>query len=305
MSIPAEKYKIMEDRPRDFAFSRIQKIIIVYTFSDIKDTILVIVQQKPQKVEGTMGKQIVRFSRWSCRSLFQVYSRIMTLIFALFCVASGQLPRTSSNTRANETANFKGTAYRASDSTALKNVRLFLSDCFAPAYGIYAEYGVIVPWYGPAPRVDTITTDENGHFEKNLTGSQARVITSDVVDEQSGRTSYQSSGCILIQEGVDSSYTLYLHKQIVAVEPVAARTRPEQTLIMTALQGNLLQVYIPELKENRTDASIINSKGQRITVLTTDNKGTLSWDTRGTARGVYFLKLCNKESNLNVKILVK
>jgi hypothetical protein len=133
-----------------------------------------------------MGKQIILFSRWSLRSLFLVYSRLTTLIFALFCAATGQTPKTGSAVRtAAATTTFKGDAYLSSDSTTLKNVKLFFQDCMAPEYGISPDYGVISPWYGPMPTRDSVMTDENGLFEIKLTGSGnlSRSITTEEIAE--------------------------------------------------------------------------------------------------------------------------
>ena len=247
-----------------------------------------------------MGKQIIRISRWSCRSVFKVYSRIMTLIFALFCAATGQLTRSASAKRTAAT-NFKGTAYRASDSTVLKNIKLFLTPCMLPEYGIAADYGIVVPMYGPST-IENVTTDENGYFRKNVNITNFTINSEEVI-ESSGRTRFYSSGCIQIRNDKDSTYTLYL--QEMAVDVKEGMTRPQQASVMTILQGNQLQIHIPEWKDGRTDATIINSKGQKITDLSADKDGILRWDTSPAAKGVYFLKLRNKKSDLSVKILVR
>lgn len=173
----------------------------------------------------------------------------------------------------------------------------------APLYGINPDYGVIVPMYGPAPLIDSVTTDENGSFEVNVMRSFTRNIRTETVIDASGKRVTYFSDPIFIQEGVDSSYTIYLREQTVAAHPEVSHSKKNP--ILPVFQGNLFEVRIPEWKGSTTDAVVVNSKGQRISVLTANNDGVLRWDTRGAARGVYFLKLSNNENNINIKMLVK
>lgn len=266
-----------------------------------------------------MGRHIIQISRWSGRSLFMAYSRLMTLIFALFCAATGQLPKTTTVRRAEATTTiFKGTAYRAADSTKLAGIKLFLQDCFSPLYGIYPEYGVsplygvITPVYGvatPAPLLpvkrDSVVTDENGYFELVLDNSNLsdKSITSEVVTDAAGKTVYTFSDCVFIKEGTDSTYTLYLNGNKTAVEKAARASR--QPAIMTALQGQELQIRIPEWIGKSGSASIVNSLGQEVASMALSADGSFRWNTRTVAKGVYFFQTHGGGLPTSVRILVK
>ncbi|MBN1757903.1 MAG: T9SS type A sorting domain-containing protein [Chitinispirillaceae bacterium] len=259
-----------------------------------------------------MGKQIMRATRWSCRSLFAVYSRFMTLLFALFCAAAGLLPKSASAKSSTSSSTvFKGTAYRAADSTVLSNIRLFLQDCFQPDYGIYPEYGVEMPVYGIAftgdITADSIMTDENGNFTAELpaAGELFQSIQSEVVNEADSMVRYYSSACIAIEKETDSSYTLYLRQSTIptAVERRAARSA--EPAVMSTLRGEQLQIRIPEWNGQKTVASIVNSRGQETATLTAGVDGIIHWDTRAIAKGIYFLRAKTGQNNLRVKILVK
>ncbi|MBN1759220.1 MAG: T9SS type A sorting domain-containing protein [Chitinispirillaceae bacterium] len=257
-----------------------------------------------------MGKHIIRATRWSFRSLLSAYSRLMTLLFALFCAATGLLPKSASAKNAADGSTvFKGTAYRAADSTVLGNIRLLLTDCYLPDYGIVPDYGV-TPLYGVYTPVittlDTVETDENGTFDRELTGSGSRLfnVTSDIVDEPTGQGRYYTSTCVAIESETDSIYSLYLRKiPTTAVErKSAASTKPSA---MTAFRGKELQIRLPEGNGQNRIASIVNSRGQETATLASGPDGMLRWDTRSVAKGIYFLRLKNGQTNLHVKILVK
>jgi len=260
-----------------------------------------------------MGKHIIRFSRWSGRSLFLAYSRLMTLIFALFCAATGQLPKSNSVRQAEATSTvFKGKALRASDSTALSGIKLYLEDCYSPLYGIYPDYGVIAPVYGmqvptllPVLKRDSVVTDANGRFEVAITGSDpmSRIITSAVVTDAKGITVYSSSGCIIIPAGTDSTYTLYLRKTTTAIAKAAPSAAP--TRVMTTWQGQELQVTVPEWHGTSGTAAIVNSRGQEIASINLSPDKTFRWDTRTFAKGIYFLRVRDGINRASVRILVK
>ncbi|HEX2959066.1 MAG TPA: T9SS type A sorting domain-containing protein [Chitinispirillaceae bacterium] len=258
-----------------------------------------------------MGKHIIRLSRWSTRSLYQIYSRLITLIFALFCSVTGQVQKSASMKANGSTTTFKGTAYRSTDSTLLKNIQFYLRDCIIAKYGIMPEYGILMPDYGVAARygVDTtlatVKTDANGQFEVNLTASEdlSCTISSDDVIEPAGKAKYYSSGCLTIKAGVDTTYTLYLYSQATSITPVQTAAKHQFTL--SAIQGKDFHFQIPDWKGQKITASILNSNGQKIAFLTSDAEGAVSWNTRSVAAGVYFLNLQNNINTLSMKILVK
>jgi hypothetical protein len=230
------------------------------------------------------------------------------MIFALFCSVTGQIQKSASSKQTT----FKGTAYRASDSTVLKNIQFYLQNCIIAKYGIMPEYGVIMPdygvsaWYGvsttfPLP----VKTDENGQFEvKFTTTSDMSVsISSDEVIEPAGKVRYFDSGCLTIKAGVDTTYTLYLKKQTTTNTQIATDSKHQFTV--TAIQGKDFHFQIPDWKGQKISAMILNSSGQRITQLDCDACGMLCWNTRSIAGGVYFLQLQNDNAILSMKILVK
>jgi hypothetical protein len=262
-----------------------------------------------------MGKHIIRLSRWSGRSLYKLYSKLITLVFAIFCGVTGQIQKSASSKQVNSSATtFKGTAYRASDSTALKNIQFYLQNCILVKYGIMPDYG-IMPEYGisalygvsttPIPPIATVKTDENGKFEVELstTSNVSYTISSDDVITPSGKVKYYSSGCLSIKAGKDTTYTLYLRNLTTATIP--AHTDNGHLFTVSAIQGKDFRFQIPEWKGQKTSAAIINSIGQKIAILDSDATGTLCWDTRAVAGGIYFLQLQNDKSKLSMKILVK
>lgn len=260
-----------------------------------------------------MGKHLIRATRWSGRSLLRMYSRLLTLIFALFCAATGQLPK-AKQTKTEPTI-FRGTVYRASDSTLLSNIKLYLTDCYIPEYGIfpdygvYPEYGVVAPLYGintTSPiQQEEVTTDENGTFKIEYTGtySFACTFSSEVVPDPGANNTYYSQGCIDFNRGKDSTYTLYLRNITTAAE---RKTKTiAQPSVMNALKGDMLQIRIPDWNGQTGTAMIVNTGGRKTATLTADPNGIMHWDTRPVAKGVYFLRLQDAHTNLSMKILVK
>lgn len=229
------------------------------------------------------------------------------MVFALFCSVTGQVQRSASTKQTT----FKGTAYRASDSTVLKNIQFYLKNCIIVKYGIMPDYGVISPeygvsaWYGISATPLPVKTDENGKFEITVPSSidVSGSITSDEVIEPSGKVRYYSSGCLTIKADIDTTYSLYLQKQVTTSTTVRTDTKHQFTV--TAIQGNNFRFQIPDWKGQKIEAAITNSSGQKITQLDTDADGMLNWDTRTIAVGIYFLQLQNGNDLLSMKILVK
>jgi hypothetical protein len=271
-----------------------------------------------------MGKHIIRLSRRSTRSLYQFYSRLLTLIFALFCSVTGQIQKSASSKQGNTTT-FKGSAYIEAGSGVLKNVKLYLHNVILVKYGvikddgIMPEYGVSA-WYGVntgnnrntaneknVSALATFETDENGNFETEIpdpaTGTGSYYISSDEVVTPGGKVTYYSSENLTIKAGVDTSYTLYFVSAETSTKPSLKETRHQFTV--TAISGKDFLFQIPEWKGQKISAAIINSKGQQVTKLCSDATGTLCWKTGSIVGGVYFLKLQNGQNNLFMKILVK
>jgi hypothetical protein len=175
-----------------------------------------------------------------------------------------------------------------------------------PDYGIMPEYGISA-WYGVStePSIATVKTDENGKFEVEFSAPSnvSYTISSDYVITPAGKVKYYSSGCLSIKAGKDTTYTLYLQNLTTATAPF--RTDNGHLFTVSAIQGKDFRFQIPEWKGQKTSAAIINSSGQKITMLDSDANGTLCWDTRAVAGGIYFLQLQNDKSNLSMKILVK
>lgn len=255
-----------------------------------------------------MGRQIIQLSRWSTRSLFLVYSRLITMIFALFCSVTGQIQRAAPSKQTT----FKGTAYLDGDSGVVKNIQLYLRNCIIAKYGIMPDYGVIMPeygvsaWYGVSTTTPVpVKTDEYGKFEvKFTTTSDMSVsISSDEIIEPAGKVRYFDSGCLTIKAGVDTTYTLFLKKQTTTNTQIATDTKHQFTV--TAIQGKDFHFQIPDWKGQKVVAAILNSSGQKITSLNIDSDGILCWNTQSIAVGVYFLQLQNENNILSMKILVK
>jgi hypothetical protein len=230
------------------------------------------------------------------------------MIFALFCSVTGQIQRSAPSKQTT----FKGTAYRASDSTVLKNIQFYLQNCIIAKYGIMPDYGIIMPdygvsaWYGvnttfPLP----VKTDENGHFDVKFTTIEdvSCKISSEQVVEPAGKVQYYSSGCLTIKAGVDTTYTLYLQTQAITNTQIQTDTKHQFTL--TANKGKDFRFQIPDWKGQKVAAAILNSSGQKISHLETDVDGTICWNTQSIACGVYFLQLQNGNNILSMKILVK
>jgi hypothetical protein len=244
-----------------------------------------------------------------------VYSRLITMIFALFCSVTGQIQKSASSKQTT----FKGTAYLEGDSGVVKNIQLYLRNCIIAKYGIQPYYGVIMPeygvvmpdygvsaWYGvntttPLP----VKTDEHGKFEVNFTttSDMSVSISSDEVIEPAGKVKYFDSGCLTIKAGVDTTYTLFLKKQTTTNTQIATDTKHQFTV--TAIQGKDFRFQIPDWKGQKVAAAILNSSGQKISHLDIDADGMLCWNTQSIAVGVYFLQLQNGNNILSMKILVK
>ena len=155
-----------------------------------------------------MGKRIITVSVSSWKTLILLYGKIATLLFALFCVATGQTIKTTTSANvAGSSRILKGRAHLASDLSLLKNVKLYLCTVAYPVYGMSncRHFWVI----------DSTTSDANGNFtiaSMAATGNTLAIKTT-VTDKNANKIDCFSQ-TINYTPGNDTTYILYLGPDI-------------------------------------------------------------------------------------------
>ncbi len=133
-----------------------------------------------------MGKKLIRASHHSWKTALLLYTKVVTFIFALFCVASGQVLKASNSDTGGIT--FRGRALSPSDSTFFSNTTILLADIFAPLYG--SGGGAFVESV-----YDSTYSDEYGYFELTFDTSSTPLwlqVVAERVDESGQKNIYHS-----------------------------------------------------------------------------------------------------------------
>jgi hypothetical protein len=238
-----------------------------------------------------MGRKIINASLWSWRSLISLYTRAMTLVFALFCVATGQLIKTPP---ANGL--IKSRALFESTSTPLKNLKLYLCATMYPVYGMSSVPQIV--------KKDSTYSDSSGYFllPDTVTTCNYYISTPSVTTNQ--KNAFYLSTTTYCPKGKDSVITLRMREQIhtdvknIFSEQVAVKSH-------YSIQGGMVTVKVPVSTNDIKGASVINVNGQTVAQLQPLTNGDIRWNTSLFAKGIYFLNIENDNGHLNIKIILK
>lgn len=236
-----------------------------------------------------MGKQIIKISLWPWKSAIALYGKIVTLIFALFCVASGQ------GNKINPTMNNR--ALFSQDSLPLSNIKIFLGSILAPVYGMSS-----VPYLN---KIDSTITDENGFFQFSSDNNSCtyKVVTESIKHNQSDKAFPYFSSRFYCPQDNDTVNTFYMTPLVFSnVRNRFAESVPQK--VYTSF-GKIIKLRVPECENENSKVSIIDFKGETIARLQVQAAGEILWNTESVAKGVYFLSIENNKTHLNVKIVVK
>ncbi|MDG5813949.1 T9SS type A sorting domain-containing protein [Chitinispirillales bacterium ANBcel5] len=255
-----------------------------------------------------MGKSIMKASLWSIRSVFSIYSKFIALVFALFCVASGQVQNNSGTESQNEKPKIRGRALRATDSTVIANTKIILSSTAAPLYGVSNYYPRDEDYssnFFHLP-IDSTKSDENGYFELTLDYfdrlSQMEFVAK--LDESEGKVLYATDNTFISPIDPDSVYTFYLSPK--GRVPVTRQIENRGKRQLQVSRGRTISITITDWNGAKTsDISVIDLKGNTVARLQASETGVISWDTQNTPGGVYLLRLNNSLRDIYTRIVVK
>ncbi|KMQ50735.1 hypothetical protein CHISP_2418 [Chitinispirillum alkaliphilum] len=245
-----------------------------------------------------MGKKLINASHHSWKTALQLYTKVVTFVFALFCVASGQVQVQKNSINDTEKVTFRGRALSVSDSTAFSNVKILLTS------RIGAMYGVGVSFF------DTTHSDANGYFE--LEPNLMHYCYAQVVVQKNNESGERmffgniEADVVFCDEDFneDSVYTFYLMPiHYLSVKQQSKRNLSKQLQIT---QGRKISINYSELNTGGiSDITVIDLKGKIVATLQPRPEGIVFWDTRDVARGVYFVRLRNGVNDINLRLLVK
>lgn len=253
-----------------------------------------------------MGKQIIKVSVWTCRSAWSLSNKVVTMIFAIFCVVSGLFARTNSVTEDSNGNTIKGKALRSADSTVLSNMKIYLGQMTCPLYGVGAGCAFSA--------VDSVNTDYLGNFE---TGYPERLFHNGAgfvefctrdsvkVGHYNGYvTTYYSVDDAYLNSKSDTSIVLYMLP--FESTSVSKRTASKPLSFSRAIHGNTAIIKLGNWPANeKYSAKIVNTAGTLIAIPLISSDGILNWNTEKNARGIYLLKIETNSRFLNTPILIK
>lgn len=246
-----------------------------------------------------MGKKIKKASRFTIRTLLTILNKTITLIFALFCVLTGQVRRPNENSPENlNDYKFKGVVKSSLDSTIITGIQIVLYDVLLPVYGIGYP-----PIYKPK---DSTFSTRNGEFEidhKGAYGSGWAYSLEDVDGEANGY--FRDFKSEMLHPPVDTSYvTLYMEPIGSGVKGIIS-TQPKSPIKKIIKGKNIaFQILNWEQGEN-AHANVVNLKGSVIKTVPVSDNGTLYWNTESIPRGIYLIQINLQNKTLNTKIVLK
>ncbi len=249
-----------------------------------------------------MGKLIKSTSRRTAKSFLYLVNKVITLVFALFCVITGR-ERVNNivNSRQNQKFSIKGNIYSALDSTLLKGINVMLEGVEYPLYGM-----------GSGPYYDTIGTEEtnsSGSFEFDTSNAEEmfwrdyRIST--IGNNTVNDTSYLPYSEEIHLNGADKDTILniYLIPEMVNnFNKISAKSTKEFEII----NSNSVKVRYKNWNRNIASKSIVyNSKGEVVEDLKISSEGELVWNINGFAKGAYFIKTPFESGVNTIKVILK
>ncbi len=252
-----------------------------------------------------MGKKVLRASVWTCRSLLFLYSKAIAFTFALFCVVSGIAAENAPIKIEKKT--ISGKAMMRTDSTVLKNIKLYLGPPIAaPVYGV--GFGCYFDAF------DSTVTDSAGEFvitypESIFSNGSTKqsVIFAVKTDSESGAARFErfaAADPLYLNPQSDTTVTLYLEPYIcTGVLPEKKADRPS---IIKTNYGNTVSLKIGNWAVGgKYTASIVDISGKLIASPVISPDGILNWNTEKYSKGIYFINVETDRGILNTKIAVK
>ncbi|HEX3020120.1 MAG TPA: T9SS type A sorting domain-containing protein [Chitinispirillaceae bacterium] len=244
-----------------------------------------------------MGKYVVNTSIWTWRSILSLCNKVSTLIFAVFCIISGLSARIVTAKQKNEGAIISGKVLNVADSSAFRNIKIYLGDYLCPDYGIGLPC-TFMPF-------DSVMTDSAGNFETRYPekwyGLGANMITFAIEPDPSENS--LSSKSIILNSDSDTSITLYLKSPWQS--KIYRKTSVPSVPSVKSVLGRTVIIKIGDwVSGGRYTAEIINASGKLIASPSISADGVFKWDTKESACGVYFLKIKTNESTLSTQILL-
>ncbi|HEX3020119.1 MAG TPA: T9SS type A sorting domain-containing protein [Chitinispirillaceae bacterium] len=247
-----------------------------------------------------MGKKMIRASIWTCRSLLSLYSKAMAFIFAVFCVVSGMSAGTVS-IKDGASGKISGKALQSSDSTALKNIKIFMGNIVCPVYGVglCCSFGA----------TDSTVTDSLGNFEtvypeKLFGDTRVGQVVFAKVDTIKSDYRVSISEVYYLNSNSDTAVTLYL-EPLVCTNILPERPSASNPILKTIL-GNTVSLRIGNWSsQKKYSAKIVDITGRLIASPAISQDGILTWNTAKYSRGVYLVNVETDFGVLNTKIAVK
>ncbi|MGE5671729.1 MAG: T9SS type A sorting domain-containing protein [Fibrobacterota bacterium] len=246
-----------------------------------------------------MGKSIMKVSRWSIRSLVILYGKAATLFFALICVLTGLTARSVAAGTSSVTARtYKGKVLFSSDSTFVKNVKLYLCSVAYPVYGIPAGEPIKM-------KVDSTTSDSNGNFTFSPSSEPSAFLltTADKIKHNSTTGYIYATPEVRYPSGKDTTFTLYM-------SPIPG-TSVKQTVKSTpdynhsVIAGGIVSIVIPGWQNSSLSATVVNSMGEKVTSAEALDNGTIRWNTSNVSKGYYMLHISNGSGTIAAGVVVK
>lgn len=268
-----------------------------------------------------MGKMIKSASRWTSKSTLLFFNKVISVVFGLFCLVTGQTKSFNdviSNTDTvdygitpMDTYNFSGKVINSESQAVIENIKVILKLKYED---IIVDYGV-QNMRGDTVNLDSVYTDENGDFQisvQGATGVQPYWILEavDIDSSENGKFESKEIGIgrlamTKMAEGNVGDTIVNIELDPVEVAINGIKGSSIDCNILTALSGKNIVFTLNNWKQRNGIANIIDIKGRIIQQINIPQSGIFKLNTEGVSKGSYIINIKVDDTNIATKVTIQ
>lgn len=268
-----------------------------------------------------MGKMIKSASRWTWKSSLLFLNKIVTVIFGVFCIATGQTRSYSETVRHNDTVDygvtpvdrytFRGTVMNSKTQAIIENIKVALK---VEIEEITVDYGV-VNRNRDTIEIASVITDQMGQFEITTVGIPGNqppwlLEAEDIDNSVNGNfnTKMLNIGLLSMTEMTDGNIgdtivTIELDPVDVSINGI--KNSSIDNSIRPIFSGKNILFNIGNVNKKAGIANLIDIKGRLIDKILIPENGIFKFNTEQISSGTYFVNVIIEDINVTTQVTVK
>lgn len=254
-----------------------------------------------------MGKMIKSASRWTSKSTLLLLNKVVTIIFGVFCIVTGQTKSFRQTVLDSgtvdygitplDTYNFSGKVISSKTQAVIEGIKVILK---SEIEDIIIKYGMINP-IETTVKVDSVYTDENGEFKISTmgeTGLQPNWILETIDVDSSINGTFESKEIVIGKLSMTDMLSGNVGDTVVtiALDPIEVNINGIKSTgidnkIIKLFSGKNVIFHISNFKNKGAIAKIIDIKGRLIEQIEITSSGTFKLNSKQVSSGTYFVNI--------------